>query len=68
VARRRAWLLRTRASARSRPYLVPFFALTAWFRVHLMDDVANREYFYGATCTLCTDDRLTVQRNSLMTQ
>ena len=45
-----------------------FFALTAWFRVQLMDDVDNRAYFYGPTCTLCTDDRVTVQRNSLMTQ
>jgi len=44
------------------------FALTAWFRVHLMDDTANRKYFYGASCTLCTDSRVTVQRNSLMTQ
>ncbi len=44
------------------------FALTAWFRVHLMDDTANRKYFYGTSCTLCTDSRVTVQRNSLMTQ
>ena len=44
------------------------FALTAWFRVHLMGDTANRKYFYGASCTLCTDSRVTVQRNSLMTQ
>jgi hypothetical protein len=45
-----------------------FFALTAWFRVHLMDDQANRQFFFGPTCTLCGDDRVTVQRNSLMTQ
>ena len=44
------------------------FAMTAWFRVHLMDDTANRKYFYGTSCTLCTDSRVTVQRNSLMTQ
>jgi hypothetical protein len=44
------------------------FALTAWFRVHLMGDTANRKYFYGTSCTLCTDSRVTVQRNSLMTQ
>jgi hypothetical protein len=43
-----------------------FFALTAWFRVHLMDDVANRQFFFGADCTLCTDARVTVQRNGLM--
>jgi len=44
------------------------FALTAWFRVHLMADTANRKYFYGASCTLCSDNRVTVMRNSLMTQ
>lgn len=44
------------------------FALTAWFRVHLMGDTANRKYFYGTSCTLCTDSRVTVTRNSLMTQ
>jgi hypothetical protein len=44
------------------------FAMTAWFRVHLMDDTANRKYFYGTSCTLCTDSRVTVTRNSLMTQ
>jgi hypothetical protein len=43
------------------------FALTAWFRVHLMGDTANRKYFYGSSCTLCTDSRVTVQKNSLMT-
>ena len=45
-----------------------FFAFTAWFRVHLMDDQANRKFFFGADCTLCTDSRVTVQRNGLMTQ
>jgi hypothetical protein len=44
-----------------------FFALTAWFRVHLMDDQANRQFFFGPTCTLCTDNRVTIQRNPLMT-
>jgi hypothetical protein len=44
------------------------FALTAWFRVHLMGDTANRKYFYGTSCTLCTDSRVTVTQNSLMTQ
>jgi hypothetical protein len=44
------------------------FALTAWFRVQLMGDTANRKYFYGSSCTLCTDNRVTVKRNSLMTQ
>jgi hypothetical protein len=41
---------------------------TAWFRVHLMDDAANRQFFFGPSCTLCTDDRVTVQRNPLMTE
>jgi hypothetical protein len=44
------------------------FALTAWFRVQLMDDTANRSYFYGSGCKLCTDNRVTVERNSLMNQ
>ena len=43
------------------------FALTAWFRVHLMGDTANRKYFYGTSCTLCTDTRVTVMKNSLLT-
>ncbi|HTV17808.1 MAG TPA: hypothetical protein VMG12_04035 [Polyangiaceae bacterium] len=43
-----------------------FFALTAWFRVHLMDDQDNRRFFFGADCTLCGDERVTVERNGLM--
>ena len=42
------------------------FALTAWFRVYLMDDTDNRAYFFGTDCELCTDSRVTVERNSLM--
>ncbi len=42
------------------------FAMTAWFRVHLMGDTGNRKYFFGPSCTLCTDSRVTVDRNSLM--
>jgi hypothetical protein len=42
------------------------FAITAWFRVQLMDDTANRAYFYGSGCKLCTDSRVTVQRNALL--
>jgi hypothetical protein len=38
------------------------------FRVHLMGDTANRKMFYGASCTLCTDSRVQVTQNSLMTQ
>jgi hypothetical protein len=45
-----------------------FFALTAWFRVHLMNDEANRQFFFGPSCTLCGDSRVTVERNALMTQ
>jgi hypothetical protein len=41
------------------------FGLTAWFRVHLMGDTANRKLFYGANCTFCTDSRVQVMRNSL---
>ncbi|HVT06109.1 MAG TPA: hypothetical protein VHO67_01560 [Polyangia bacterium] len=44
------------------------FGMTAWFRVHLMNDTANRKYFYGSDCTLCTDSRVTVMRNALLTQ
>ena len=40
----------------------------AWFRVHLMGDTANRKYFYGASCTFCTDSRVKVEQNSLMAQ
>jgi hypothetical protein len=40
----------------------------AWFRVHLMGDTANRKYFYGSGCTFCTDNRVKVEQNSLMTQ
>jgi len=44
------------------------FGFTAWFRVHLMGDTANRKMFYGADCTLCTDSRVKVTQNSLMAQ
>jgi len=40
----------------------------AWFRVHLMNDTANRKYFYGSSCTFCTDSRVKVEQNSLMAQ
>ncbi len=38
----------------------------AWFRVHLMNDTANRKFFYGPNCTFCSDSRVTVERNTLM--
>ena len=44
------------------------FGFTAWFRVHLMNDTANRKLFYGADCGLCTDSRVQVMRNSFLTQ
>lgn len=44
------------------------FALAAWFRVHLMDDEDNRPFFFGQDCALCTDSRVTVERNGLMDQ
>jgi hypothetical protein len=44
------------------------FGITAWFRVHLMGDTANRKMFYGAGYTLCTDSRVQVMRNSFLTQ
>jgi len=47
---------------------VSLSAAAAWFRVHLMNDTANRKYFYGPNCTFCSDSRVKVERNSLMTQ
>lgn len=44
------------------------FGMTAWFRVHLMNDTANRKMFYGTNCTLCTDSRVQVMQNSYLTQ
>jgi len=40
----------------------------AWFRVHLMNDTANRKYFYGSGCTFCKDSRVQAEQNSLMAQ
>jgi hypothetical protein len=40
----------------------------AWFRVFLMDDTANRKFFYGPNCTFCKDNRVKVEQNSLMAQ
>lgn len=47
---------------------VSLSASAAWFRVHLMNDTANRKYFYGPTCTFCTDNRVQAEQNSLMAQ
>src|SRR5690606_12590775 len=37
------------------PSGVALTSAAAWFRVHLMNDTANRNYFYGAGCRFCTD-------------
>jgi hypothetical protein len=47
---------------------VALSSAAAWFRVHLMGDTANRTYFYGTSCSFCTDSRVQVEQNSLMTQ
>jgi hypothetical protein len=47
---------------------VSLSAAAAWFRVYLMDDTANRKFFYGSNCTFCKDSRVQVEQNSLMTQ
>ncbi len=47
---------------------VSLSAAAAWFRVFLMNDTANRKYFFGSNCTFCSDSRVKVERNSLMTQ
>ncbi len=41
--------------------------MTAWFRTHLMGDTENRKRFYGSGCTFCSDNRVKVMQNSLMT-
>jgi hypothetical protein len=47
---------------------VDLSGLAAWFRLHLMGDTAHRKRFFGDGCTFCTDSRVKVYRNSLMTQ
>jgi hypothetical protein len=47
---------------------VSLSAAAAWFRIHLMNDTANRKFFYGSNCTFCKDSRVTVAQNSLTTQ
>jgi hypothetical protein len=44
------------------PYQV---AVTAWMRVHLMGDTALRSMFYGATCQLCQNAQVMVQRKNM---
>ncbi len=45
---------------------VSLSSAAAWFRVHLMDDTANRKFFYGPSCSFCTDNRVEAEQNSLM--
>jgi predicted dienelactone hydrolase len=40
-------------------------AVTAWMRVHLMDDTALRGRFYGPSCALCGDTAWTVMRKMM---
>jgi hypothetical protein len=47
---------------------VDLSGFAAWFRLHLMGDTAQRKRFFGDGCTFCTDSRVKVYRNSLMTQ
>ena len=47
---------------------VDLSGLAAWFRLYLMGDTAQRKRFFGDSCTFCTDSRVKVFRNSLMTQ
>jgi hypothetical protein len=46
---------------------VDISGMAAWFRLHLMGDTAQRKRFFGDGCTFCTDSRVKVYRNSLMT-
>jgi hypothetical protein len=40
-------------------------AITAWMRVHLMADDSLRSWFYGASCTLCTDSAWEIDRKNM---
>ncbi|HEX2877131.1 MAG TPA: hypothetical protein VHP33_38030 [Polyangiaceae bacterium] len=39
--------------------------VTAWMRVHLMNDTANRSMFYGASCKTCSDSKWKIQRKMM---
>ncbi len=47
---------------------VDLSGMAAWFRRFLMGDTAQRKRFFGDNCTLCSDTRVKVYRNSLMTR
>jgi hypothetical protein len=46
---------------------IPDFAVitNAWFRVHLMNDMANRPMLYGADCGFCKDDKWVIMRSMM---
>jgi len=40
-------------------------AVTAWMRVHLMDDTELRQWFYGDACILCEDSCWNIARKNM---
>ena len=46
---------------------IPDFAVitNAWFRVHLMNDMANRPMLYGADCGFCKNDKWVIMRSMM---
>jgi hypothetical protein len=40
-------------------------AITGWFKIHLMNDKAARDLFYGDQCKLCKDPRWQIQRKNM---
>jgi hypothetical protein len=40
-------------------------SVTAWFKIHLQNDVPARELFYGDACKLCNDPRWKLTRKNL---
>ena len=46
---------------------IPDFAVitNAWFRVHLMNDMANRSLFYGPDCGFCKDAKWEIMRSMM---
>jgi hypothetical protein len=49
----------------ARARVTDFVAVTGWMRVHLMNDTANRNWFYGANCKACSDSKWTIQRKMM---
>ena len=40
-------------------------AITAWMRVHLMEDTELTDRFYGDACDLCSDSAWSVQQKMM---